>query len=193
LAFLGRCSPEKGVLTAIEVAKRTENRLKIATRINAPDAAYFEQMVKPQLDHPLIELCPEVGGAEKEQFLQNAKGLLFPIDWEEPFGLVMIEALAAGTPVLAFKRGSVPEVISDGLTGFLSTNLEQMCIDVRRLSPLSRAVCRAEFERRFSVERMTTEYLSVYQELIKQHSHRRRATVSSIRISKTTPQLRDVG
>jgi glycosyltransferase involved in cell wall biosynthesis len=166
LAFLGRISPEKRVDRAIEIAIRAGLPLKIAAKVDAVDHDYFDEEIKSLLKHPLVEFIGEVGGAEKDTFLGNARALLFPIDWPEPFGLVMIESLACGTPVVAWRCGSVPEVIDDGVTGFIIDDLDQAVRAVERISTISRAGCREVFERRFSAERMARDYLAVYDRLL---------------------------
>jgi glycosyltransferase involved in cell wall biosynthesis len=166
LAFLGRLSPEKGVDQAIEIAKRTGIPLKIAAKVDHVDQKYFECKVRPLLDHPLVEFIGEIGYAEKNDFLRNALCLLFPINWPEPFGLVMIEAMACGTPVVAYPRGSVREIISDGRNGFLVTDAEQAARAVERIGEISRRECRQIFEKRFTTARMADDYLSLYQKLI---------------------------
>jgi glycosyltransferase involved in cell wall biosynthesis len=166
LAFLGRISPEKGVDRAIEIAKRTGMPLKIAAKVDKIDAGYFETHVKPLLAHPLVEFVGEIGEAEKDRFLGEAAVVLFPVDWPEPFGLVMIEAMACGTPVVAFARGSVPEVMRDGVSGFIVEDLEQAVRAVPRALALSRAACRAYFEDRFQVARMAEDYVRIYERIL---------------------------
>jgi glycosyltransferase involved in cell wall biosynthesis len=166
LAFLGRISPEKRVDRAIEIAKRIGIPVKIAAKIDAVDRAYFEDVVAPLLKDPLVEYVGEIGDHEKDEFLGNAYALLFPVDWPEPFGLVMIEAMACGTPVIAYRCGSTPEVIEDGVTGFIVDGLEAAIMAVEQVSTLSRNHCRRAFEQRFSVSRMAEAYLILYQQLI---------------------------
>ncbi|HEX7045017.1 MAG TPA: glycosyltransferase family 4 protein [Burkholderiales bacterium] len=163
LAFLGRISPEKRPDRAIEIARRAGIPLKIAAKVDKADRAYFEARIKPLLDGPGVEYIGEIGEHEKSEFLGNACALLFPIDWPEPFGLVMIEALACGTPVIAWPHGSVPEVLRDGETGFLVQSIEEAVAAVARLDRLSRVHCRQVFERRFSVRRMVRDYLEAYE------------------------------
>jgi glycosyltransferase involved in cell wall biosynthesis len=166
LAFLGRISPEKGPNRAIEIAARTGLPLKIAAKIDRVDYAYWEQQIFPMIDaHSNVEFIGEINELEKARFLGDAVALLFPIDWPEPFGLVMIEAMACGTPVVAFRRASVPEVVKDGLSGFIVDTIEEAVAAVRRVADLDRAKVRAEFEHRFSAERMARNYLDIYQEL----------------------------
>jgi glycosyltransferase involved in cell wall biosynthesis len=166
LAFLGRISPEKRVDRAVEIAKGIGMELKIAAKVDAVDRAYFERTVAPLLEEPLVEYIGEIGDSEKDAFLGNAYALLFPIDWPEPFGLVMIEAMACGTPVIAYRHGSIPEVIEDGVTGFIVDGLEDAITAAERIATLSRKQCRRSFEQRFSVSCMATDYLAVYQRLI---------------------------
>jgi len=166
LAFLGRISPEKRVDRAIEIAKQVQIPLKIAAKVDDVNRDYFESAIAPMLHNPLIEYVGEIGDGEKQEFLGCAIGLLFPIDWSEPFGLVMIEALACGTPVIAYRRGSVPEVIDDERTGFIVEELGDAVAAVLRLPEISRQRCRETFERRFSVSRMADEYLLIYDWLL---------------------------
>jgi glycosyltransferase involved in cell wall biosynthesis len=164
LAFLGRVSPEKRLDRAIEIALRVGLPLKIAAKIDRADRAYFNAVIRPLLKHSLVEFVGEIGEQEKESLLGQAKALLFPIDWPEPFGLVMIEALACGTPVIAYRHGSVPEVIDDGVTGFIVSTQAEAVEAVAKLGHLSRAQCRAAFERRFSAPCMAKAYLNLYQQ-----------------------------
>ena len=170
LAFLGRTSPEKGLDQAIEIAKRAEMPLKIAAKIDRVDVEYFETVIKPLLDHPLIEFIGEVGYPEKNVFLGNAAGLLFPINWREPFGLVMIEAMACGTPVIAYPLGSVPEVMQERVTGFIVPDLEGAVKAVKRLGEIDRRKCRRHFEQYFNAERMAQDYLNIYRRLVRRES-----------------------
>jgi glycosyltransferase involved in cell wall biosynthesis len=163
LAFLGRIAQEKGPDLAIATARRAGIPLKIAAKVDAVDRRYFEREIRPLLDDPLIEYLGEIGEADKPAFLGDAAALLFPIDWPEPFGLVMIEALACGTPVIARPLGSVPEIITPGRTGFIASTVDDMVAAVRQLDRLDRAVCRREAETRFSVERMADAYEDVYE------------------------------
>jgi glycosyltransferase involved in cell wall biosynthesis len=167
LAFLGRISPEKAPDKAIEIAQRANLPLQIAAKVDRPDRAYFEREVKPRLDNPLIEFVGEIGEADKSAFLGDAAALLFPIDWPEPFGLVLIEALANGTPVIAFGRGSVPEIIDDGITGFVVGDIDEAVAAVEAARRLDRARIRQQFERRFSVERMTQDYVTTYEDMLR--------------------------
>jgi glycosyltransferase involved in cell wall biosynthesis len=169
LAFLGRISPEKRCDRAIAIAQRLGLPLKIAAKVDNADREYFESVIRPLLDHPLVEYIGEIGERDKSAFLGGAIALLFPIDWPEPFGLVMIEAMACGTPVVAWAKGSVPEVIEPGLTGFVVHTLDDAVEHVRRAQGLSRARVRERFEQRFSAARMARDYLAVYRRLQQQH------------------------
>jgi len=164
-AFLGRISPEKRVDRAIEIARATGTRLRIAAKVDPMDEAYFENHVRPLLRHPLIEFVGELDDSEKDAFLGNARALLFPIDWPEPFGLVLIEALACGTPVVAYRCGSVPEVIEHGITGFIVDDQQEAVEAARHIDRISRLACRNAFERRFTARRMAQHYLAVYSTL----------------------------
>jgi glycosyltransferase involved in cell wall biosynthesis len=177
LAFLGRISPEKRPDRAIEIAARTGWPLKIAAKIDKVDEAYWRETIQPMVArHRNVEYIGEIGEAEKGAFLGDAAALLFPIDWPEPFGLVMIEAMACGTPVIAFRGGSVPEVIEDGVSGFIVDAVEDAVEAVHRLGALDRARVREAFERRFTVERMAADYAAIYRALAsaKPHDHRTR-------------------
>jgi glycosyltransferase involved in cell wall biosynthesis len=166
LAFLGRISPEKRPDRAIEIAVRAGLPLKIAAKIDVVDRDYWNQTIAPLIaSHPNVEYVGEIADAQKSAFLGNAAALLFPIDWPEPFGLVMIEAMACGTPVVAFRSASVPEVIDDGLTGFIVRDMDEAVAAVARLETLDRAAIRTTFEKRFTVERMARDYLAIYRAL----------------------------
>jgi glycosyltransferase involved in cell wall biosynthesis len=166
LAFLGRISPEKRVDRAIEIAKRAGMPIKIAAKVDPADCEYFTSEIKKLFDHPLVEYLGEIGEHEKNEFLGNAHALLFPIDWPEPFGLVMIEAMACGTPVIAYCMGSVPEILDDGTTGFLVNDLDEAVEAVARVETLDRNTCRQVFERRFSAARMAWDYVDIYEQII---------------------------
>jgi glycosyltransferase involved in cell wall biosynthesis len=166
LAFLGRISPEKRVDRAIRIAERCGLPLKIAAKVDAADHDYFEEMIKPLLTKPNVEFIGEISDAQKSEFLSNAFALLVPIDWPEPFGLVMIEAMACGAPVIAFNRGAVPELIEDGVTGFVVEDETSAVGALRHLSRLSRTVIRKRFEERFTARRMARDYLAVYRDLV---------------------------
>lgn len=166
LAFIGRVTFEKRLDRAIRIACAAKMKLKVAARIN-PEDQHYKQSVEPLLAEAQdwVEFIGEVGGREKDEFLGNAHALLFPIDWPEPFGLVMIESLACGTPVIAWRNGSVPEVIDDGRTGFIIESMDEAVQAVARVSGLNRETCRQVFEERFDAARMTREYVEVYQRL----------------------------
>jgi glycosyltransferase involved in cell wall biosynthesis len=169
LAFLGRISPEKRVDRAIEIARRAGLEIRISAKLDSADEAYFAEVVKPLLQNPGVEYVGEIGEAEKADFLGGAIALLFPIDWPEPFGMVMIEAMACGTPVIAFRDGSVPEVIEDGVTGFVVEGIDEAVDAVKQISTLSREACRRAFEQRFTAARMAEDYLAVYRSLAARH------------------------
>lgn len=166
LAFLGRISPEKRVDRAIEIAKQVGMPLKIAAKIDRVDQDYFESEIAPLLSNSLVEFVGEIDDDEKDEFLGNAYALLFPIDWPEPFGLVMIEAMACGTPVIAYRGGSVPELVEPGRTGFIVEGLEDAVEAVRRVAQLSRKRCREVFEQRFTAKRMAHDYVQQFEHLI---------------------------
>ena len=168
LAFLGRISPEKRPDRAIEIALKLGKPLKIAAKVDAADKVYYETKIKPLLDNPLIEFIGEIGDHQKSEFLGKADALLFPIDWPEPFGLVMIEAMACGTPVIAFKCGSTTEIIEDGTTGYLVDTMDQAVEAAGRAHRLDRAAIRECFEQRFSSAAMARRYLDVYGDLLAQ-------------------------
>jgi glycosyltransferase involved in cell wall biosynthesis len=165
LAFLGRISPEKGVDRAIEIAIKLDMPLRIAAKVDRADREYYQAVIEPRLDHRLIEYVGEIGDREKDEFLGRARAVLFPVDWPEPFGLTMIEALACGAPVIAYSHGSVPEVIEHGKTGFLVSSIEEAVEAVKQIEHIDRAVCRGEFVRRFSAGRMAHDYICAYQRL----------------------------
>jgi glycosyltransferase involved in cell wall biosynthesis len=166
LAFLGRIAPEKGPDRAIAIAKKMARKLKIAAKIDPADRAYFHKVIEPMIDDQLIEFVGEIGEDQKSDFLGNASALLFPIDWPEPFGLVMIEAMACGTPVIAWANGSVPEVLDHGVTGFIVKSEEEAAFAISRLDQLDRNLIRREFKRRFSVGVMTQNYVRLYKGLL---------------------------
>jgi glycosyltransferase involved in cell wall biosynthesis len=173
LAFLGRISPEKRPDRAIDIAARAGLPLKIAAKIDKVDRDYWDDTIAPLLAaHRNVEFVGEIDEQRKAEFLGNARALLFPIDWPEPFGLVMIEAMACGTPVIAFRHGSVPEVVDDGVTGFVVDDEAAAAVAVKRLAELDRAKIRATFERRFTVERMVRDYLAIYRGLPEPAVHR---------------------
>lgn len=162
LAFLGRVSREKRLDLAIEIARRAGMPIRIAAKVDPANRAHFEQQIEPLLRQPHVEWLGEIGEAEKSHFLGGAHALLFPIQWPEPFGLVMIEAMACGTPTIAFREGSVPEVLEDGVTGFIVDGVDEAAAAVARIGTLSRRGVRAVFERRFSATHMAEAYLDVY-------------------------------
>ena len=162
LAFLGRFSPEKGADRAIEIARRCGMRIKLAAKVDRYDQDYFDATIRPLLDLPHVEYVGEIGEHEKQEFLGNAAALLFPIDWPEPFGLVMIEALATGTPVLAFRRGSAPEIIDQGRSGMVVGSIDEAVGAIDAALRLDRSAIRGCFEQRFSVERMAEDYARAY-------------------------------
>jgi glycosyltransferase involved in cell wall biosynthesis len=166
LAFLGRICPEKRVDTAIRIAAQTGLPLKIAAKVDKVDQDYFKRDIEPLLSQAHVEFVGEINEAQKPAFLSGAKALLFPIDWSEPFGLVMIESMACGTPVIAFNRGSVPEVIDHGVTGFIVEDVQGAVAALHQLDELSRSEIRAQFERRFTSRTMAQNYLDAYQTLI---------------------------
>ena len=172
LAFLGRISPEKGIDKAIEWAKAAGITLKIAAKVDKADKHYFEKEIKHLLDDPLIEYIGEINEAEKSDFLGNAMALLFPINWDEPFGMVMIEAMACGTPVIAHGRGSVREVIEHGKNGFIVSSTEEAVNCIKQLSPLQRKMVRQVFEERFTANKMAKAYLQLYEKLCSQRKLR---------------------
>jgi glycosyltransferase involved in cell wall biosynthesis len=166
LVFLGRISPEKRVDRAIEIAKRCRMPLKIAAKVDQADRKYFERSIEPLLDNPWVEYIGEIGEDGKQELLANAYALLFPIDWPEPFGLVVIEAMACATPVIAYRGGSVPELVEEGVTGFIVDDVATAVEAVGKASQLDRRMCRQRFEQRFSAERMARGYLEIYERLM---------------------------
>jgi glycosyltransferase involved in cell wall biosynthesis len=167
LAFLGRISPEKAPDAAIRIAAKAGMKLKIAAKVDRVDEEYFKTTIEPLLGHGDVEFIGEIREDQKQEFLGNAAALLFPIAWREPFGLVMIEAMACGTPVIAFENGSVPEVLEEGVTGFIVQSEEQAAEAVKRIGVLNRERIRAEFDRRFTAHRMAQNYLKLYTRLAK--------------------------
>lgn len=179
-AFLGRISPEKRVDRAIEIANRLRVPLKIAAKVDRADRAYYEREIVPLLDSPYVDFIGEIGEAQKTAFLGGARALLFPVDWPEPFGLVMIEAMACATPVIAFRCGSVPEVIDDGVTGFVVDDMDGAVAAAARVAEISRRGCRAVFERRFSSTRMARDYVETYRSLVqRRRGQRLTATIAA--------------
>jgi glycosyltransferase involved in cell wall biosynthesis len=165
LAFLGRISPEKAPDRAIRIAAQAGMQLKIAAKIDRVDRDYFKAEIEPLLAQPHVEFIGEIGEHEKAEFLGNAAGLLFPIAWQEPFGLVMIEAMACGTPIIALRNGSVPEVVDDGITGFIVDDEVTAASAARQIHLLDRTLIRTIFEQRFTARRMAEDYMRIYQDL----------------------------
>jgi len=182
LAFIGRICPEKRPDWAIEIARRTGLPLAIAAKVDKADRTYYKNRIKPLLKDPLVEFIGEIGDIEKGAFLGDAVALLFPIDWPEPFGLALIEAMANGTPVIAFGRGSVPEIIDDGVTGVIVDSVDEAVAAVPHAKALDRGAIRQRFEERFSVERMAHDYLALYDTVL------RRGTVDAVLNSAAVAQ-----
>jgi glycosyltransferase involved in cell wall biosynthesis len=182
LAFLGRLSPEKRPDLAIEIARRSGIPLKIAAKIDRTDREYFATVIRPLLSTPGIEFIGEINEAQKQDFLGGALALLFPVDWPEPFGLVMIEALACGTPVIARPCGSVPEVLRHGISGFIESSIDDLVDAVHKVRDIPRQTCRDEFERRFTAEIMADNYEQVYYQLADMY---RRAQGTAVRPKRT--------
>jgi glycosyltransferase involved in cell wall biosynthesis len=187
LVFVGRVSPEKRVDRAVSIARRTGMKLKVAAKIDRLDRAYFDSEIRPLFEDPLVEYLGELGGRDRDRLLSGAMALLFPIDWPEPFGLVMMEAMSCGTPTIAWRHGSVPEVVDDGVTGYIVDNLDEAVAAVEQVKSFDRRRCRAVFERRFNVQRMAQEYVAIYQRLLasasidgRQSPHRRRTIVGRV-------------
>lgn len=164
--FLGRICPEKRLDRAIEIAHRAGIKLKIAAKVDPADKEYFHREIEPLLDTEGVEFINEVADPEKNGLIGNAMAMLFPIDWPEPFGLVMIEAMACGTPVIAFPCGSVPEIVNHGLNGYICRNIEEAVSTLTQIDKFDRKACRAVFERRFTAKRMADDYVRVYESLI---------------------------
>ncbi len=171
LAYIGRVSPEKRVDRSIEIARRSGIPLKIAAKVDRVDRDYYKENIEPLIQQePLVEFIGEISDGEKDEFLGNAYALLFPIEWPEPFGLAMIEAMACGTPTIAYPRGSVPEVIDEGVTGFLVESIDAAVKVVERVSTLSREECRRRFEKRFTSTRMARDYVAIYERLVEEET-----------------------
>jgi glycosyltransferase involved in cell wall biosynthesis len=183
LAFIGRLCPEKRPDWAIEIACRSGMPLTIAAKVDKVDRAYYKTRIRPLLKDPLVEFIGEIGDGEKAAFLGDAAALLFPIDWPEPFGLALIEAMANGTPVIAFRRGSVSEIVEDGVTGLIVDSVDDAVGAVARAKTLDRLAIRRRFEERYSVERMARDYLALYDALL------RRGTIDAVVNSVATAQL----
>ena len=165
LAFLGRIAPEKCPDRAINIAQACGMPIKLAAKVDVADKIYFDKHIRHLLDLPDVDMIGEISDRDKPAFLSGATALLMPIDWPEPFGLVMIEAMACGTPVIAFNRGSVPEIVEDGVTGFIVEDMVSAVAAVQKLHTLDRAVVRRRFEERFTARRMAKDYLAVYRSL----------------------------
>jgi glycosyltransferase involved in cell wall biosynthesis len=165
-AFVGRVSPEKRLDRAIEIAIACDTPLRVAAKVDAHDRDYFERVIEPLLDHPLVTFVGEIGEEAKNDFIGNAKAFLMPVDWPEPFGLVVIEALACGTPVIAYALGAIPELVDDGVTGFLARDQQQAIAAARRIDEIDRGACRETFERRFTSDVMARNYVALYRELV---------------------------
>ena len=187
LAFLGRVSPEKGLDAAIEIALRTQMPLKIAAKVDRADQEYYENQIKPLLNNELIEFIGEISDSEKNEFLGNAIAFLFPINWSEPFGIVLIEALACGVPVVAYPRGSVPEIIEDGVSGVLVNGVSEAVEALKNISAIDRKKCRQAFELRFSAKRMAQDYLDIYQRIAKPEPDAIALTEGDLRWMKLEP------
>jgi len=191
LAFIGRISPEKRPDRAIEIAIGAGMQLKIAAKVDRADQAYFESKIKPLLDQPNIDFIGEIGDEQKADFLGNAVACLAPIDWPEPFGLNMIEAMACGTPTIAFGHGSVPEVIDVGVSGIIVESVEEAIQAVERVKAMSRAACRNAFKRRFTARRMAKEYLKLYQKMIEELFPFQVTTMAAPSESEDEPAVED--
>jgi glycosyltransferase involved in cell wall biosynthesis len=189
LAFLGRISPEKRVDRAVAIARAVGLPLKIAAKVDRVDEQYFRSEIAPLLDQPDIDYIGEIDETRKAAFLGEARALLFPIDWPEPFGLAMIEAMACGTPVLAFRQGSVPEVVEDGVTGYVVESVEEAIRRIGSLLALDRARVRRRFEQRFTSERMAADYVAIYRELVAKLPGRREERVHPIVVAKRPPDF----
>jgi glycosyltransferase involved in cell wall biosynthesis len=187
LAFLGRVSPEKGLDKAIEIALRAEMPLKIAAKVDRADKEYYEHDIKPLLGSELIEFIGEISDLEKNEFLGNAAAFLFPINWSEPFGIVLIESLACALPVVAYPLGSVPEIIEDGVSGFLVKDVDEAVDAVANIEIIDRKDCRRSFEQRFSVRRMAKDYLNIYQRIVKREPETIALTDGDLRWMKLEP------
>ncbi|HEX4925642.1 MAG TPA: glycosyltransferase family 4 protein [Bdellovibrionales bacterium] len=177
LAFLGRLSPEKRVDRAIEIARLTGMKLKIAAKKDPAESHYFENVLAPLMKLPFVEYVGEIGEREKQEFLGQATALLFPIDWPEPFGIAMIEALACGTPIIAWRNGSVPEIVKDGVNGFIVESLEEAARAVEKIETISREACRRSFESNYTSEIMASNYVQIYENLADNATRRLRETV----------------
>ncbi|MBX2805804.1 MAG: glycosyltransferase family 4 protein [Hyphomicrobiales bacterium] len=180
VAFLGRVSEEKRLDRAIRIARAAGIPIRIAAKVDTNDREYYEQVIKPMLSLPGVEFIGEINDRQKPEFLGNARAMLFPIDWPEPFGIVMIESMACGTPVLAFRNGSVPEVIDDGMSGFIVDTEEEAVSLLHQTINLDRRQVRRRFEERFSSTRMAEDYVEIYKKLLSQE-HQLPQRVSTVR------------
>ncbi|MDX2158441.1 MAG: glycosyltransferase family 4 protein [Hyphomicrobiaceae bacterium] len=187
LAFVGRISPEKGIERAIRISRATGMQLKIAAKVDRMDVEYFKANVEPMLAHPDIEFVGEIDERRKQSFMGEARALLFPIDWPEPFGLVMIEAMACGTPVLAFRNGSVPEVIEDGVTGFIVDTEQEAICRLGALLALDRGKVRRRFEERFTARRMASDYIDLYETMASGGASRPAAVLPPLHANGSAP------
>lgn len=193
LAFLGRIAPEKRVDRAIEIARRSGLPLKIAAKVDGADREYYEQQIKPLLDAaPHAEFVGEISDRDKQAFLGGALATLFPIDWPEPFGLVMIESMACGTPVIAYRHGSVPEVVDEGQTGFIVDTIDDAVRAVEQVTQIERGICRHRFEQRFVVEEMAHRYLRVYERVLRARAAERSRRSASARRRAASPAEADL-
>ena len=172
VVFLGRISPEKRADRAIEIARRANIKIKVAAKVDKADERYFEKEIRHLLDQPHVEFLQEIGEAEKGPLLANAKALLFPIDWPEPFGMVQIEAMACSTPIIAYNHGSVPEIVEHGKTGFIVNSIKKATEALENIHLISREECRATFERRFSDIVMAENYVRLYEKALHKQSER---------------------
>jgi glycosyltransferase involved in cell wall biosynthesis len=188
LAFLGRISPEKGVDRAIAIARAVELPLKIAAKVDRADEVYFKRDIAPLLAQPSVEFMGEINEKEKGRFLGEARALLFPIDWPEPFGLVMIEAMACGTPILAFRHGSVTEVVEDGITGHIADSVDEAIRYIGRVLALDRTRVRRRFEERFTAHRMARDYIKIYEKLMAMDAGRGMDHVRSTIVANGSPK-----
>jgi glycosyltransferase involved in cell wall biosynthesis len=191
LAFLGRLTKEKGPEAAIRIARSAGQPLRIAAKIPRSETRYYKEKLQPLVDGEQIKLVGELDDTQKGHLLRGASALLFPIDWPEPFGLVMIEAMACGTPVIAFARGSVPEIIDDGVTGFIVNDETEAVAAVERLGELDRRRVRTTFEERFTSQRMARDYVRCYEELVRQETHTALRSVRMLNGRQATVALQD--
>jgi glycosyltransferase involved in cell wall biosynthesis len=191
LAFIGRISPEKRPDRAIEIAIGAGMQLKIAAKVDRADEEYFENKIKPLLDSPYVDFIGEIGDDQKGDFLGNAVACLAPIDWPEPFGLNMIEAMACGTPTIAFRHGSVPEIIDDGVSGVIVESVEEAIQAVERVKLMSRTACRSVFEQRFTARRMAQDYLRLYERMIEEPLPFRAKSATAAQESEDEPIVED--